>query len=184
MEARQQTTPKTETRKEHHKMKHFNNPTTLEELKKQYKTLVFKHHPDRGGDTEIMKQVNAEYETLFAKLKNVHKSASGETYTSKEENTETPEQFREILEKLIHLDGINIEICGSWLWITGNTYNNREALKSLKFKYSKNKNAWYYHEEGYRKHSKKSFTLDQIRDLWGSESVHTANGDKLQAANA
>lgn len=165
-------------------MKWFTNPQTLEELKKQYKKLVFKHHPDKGGRTEDMQEINAEYDKLFATLKNVHRSASGETYTAKEETKETPEQFRNIIEKLIHLDGIEIEICGSWLWITGNTYPNRETLKKLRFKYSKNKNAWYYHEEGYTKHSKKSFTLEQIRDLWGSERVTPIQQDKLQTANA
>ena len=165
-------------------MKWFTNPTTLEELKKEYKKLVFKHHPDRGGNTADMQEINAEYDTLFQKLKNVHKSASGETYTAKTETTETPEQFRNIIEKLIHLDGIEIEICGSWLWITGNTYPNRETLKELKFKYSKNKSAWYYHEEGYQKHSKKSFTLEQIRDLWGSERVNPIQQEKLTTANA
>lgn len=165
-------------------MKWFTNPQTLEELKKEYKKLVFKYHPDRpNGDTKAMQEINAEYEKLFARLKNVHRSASGETYTAKEESKETPEQFRTILEKLIHIDGIEIEICGSWLWITGNTYPNRETLKELHFKYSKNKNAWYYHEEGYRKTSRKSFSLDEIRDLWGSEKVHTGQQDKLATAN-
>ena len=154
-------------------MKWFNNPQTLEDLKKEYKKLVFKHHPDKGGKTSDMQEINAEYDKLFAKLKNVHKSASGETYTAKEESTEAPEEYREIVEKLIHLDGIEIEICGSWLWITGNTYENREALKSLGFKYSKNKNAWYFHTAGYKKLSRKSFSLDEIRDLWGSEKVST-----------
>lgn len=165
-------------------MKWFTNPTTLEELKKEYKKLVFKHHPDKGGRTEDMQEINAEYDALFHRLKNTHKSASGETYTAKQETTETPEQFKTILEKLIHLDGIEIEICGTWIWISGNTYENREILKELRFKYSKNKNAWYYHEEGYRKHSKKSFTMDEIRDLWGSEKVNLEHQDRLAAANA
>ncbi len=165
-------------------MKWFTNPTILEELKKEYKKLVFKHHPDRGGRTEDMQEINAEYDRLFARLKNVHRSASGETYTAKEETKETPEQFREILEKLIRLDGIEIEICGCWLWITGNTYPNRNTLKELHFKYSKNKAAWYYHEEGYQKHSRKSFSLDEIRDLWGSERVNPIQQDKLATANA
>ena len=66
-------------------MKWFNNPETLEDLKKQYKKLVFKHHPDKGGKTADMQEINAEYDALFAKLKNVHKSANGETYTAREE---------------------------------------------------------------------------------------------------
>ena len=165
-------------------MKWFTNPQTLEELKKEYKKLVFKHHPDKGGKTSDMQEINAEYDSLFARLKNVHKSASGETYTAKQETTETPEQFREIIEKLINIEGIEIEICGAWLWITGNTYPNRETLKSLHFKYSKGKNAWYWHEAGYRKHSSKTFSLDEIRDLWGSERVNPTQQGKLQPATA
>lgn len=162
----------------------FNNPETLEDLKKQYKKLAMAHHPDRGGSDSDMKEINAEYDRLFAKLKNVHKSASGETYTAKTETTETPEQFREIIEKIINLDGLDIEICGSWLWITGNTYDNRETLKSLRFRYSKNKNAWYWHEDGYRKHNSKTFSLDEIRDLWGSEKVNPTQQNRLAAAQA
>ena len=162
----------------------FNNPTTLEELKKEYKKLVFKHHPDKGGKTSDMQEINAEYDSLFAILKNTHRSATGETYTAKESTTETPEQFRKIIDKLIHLDGISIEICGSWIWITGDTYNNREELKKLHFKYSKGKNAWYYHEPGYRKSSKKSFTLEDIRNMFGSETVNGSKEDKLEAVYA
>lgn len=165
-------------------MKWFNNPTTLEELKKQYKKLVFKHHPDKGGKTSDMQEINAEYDALFARLKNIHKSADGKTYTAKQETTETPEQFREILEKLIHLDGVEIEICGSWIWLTGNTYTHRDHLNKLRFKYSRSKKAWYYHEEGYRKHSRKTFSLDEIRDLWGSERVNTVQQDKLDTVTA
>lgn len=35
-------------------MKWFNNPETLEDLKKQYKKLAFQNHPDRGGKTSDM----------------------------------------------------------------------------------------------------------------------------------
>ena len=47
-------------------------PKTLEELKKQYRKLVFQHHPDKGGDADKMKAVNNEYDALFSKLKDIH----------------------------------------------------------------------------------------------------------------
>ena len=47
-------------------MKYFTNCTTLDELKKEFRRLCMKHHPDRGGDTATMAAINAEYEALFA----------------------------------------------------------------------------------------------------------------------
>lgn len=50
-------------------MKYFTNCTTLDELKKEFRRLCMKHHPDRGGDTATMAAINAEYEDLFPILK-------------------------------------------------------------------------------------------------------------------
>lgn len=42
-------------------MKYFKNITTPEELKKQFRTLATKLHPDRGGNAEEFKKMMAEY---------------------------------------------------------------------------------------------------------------------------
>ena len=144
-------------------------PRTLEELKKQYRTLAMKHHPDCGGSTADMQSINAEYDVLFAKLKDIHTAADGSTY--KATTTETPEQFKNIINRLIVLEGINIEIIGSWLWVTGNTYQHKEIIKSLLFRWSSSKKAWYFHGDNYHKTSRKTFTLDEIRDLFGSQTI-------------
>ena len=34
------------------------------EIKKKYRELSMKHHPDRGGDTAKFQEINAAYETL------------------------------------------------------------------------------------------------------------------------
>ena len=152
-------------------MKWFTNPQTLEQLKKQYKKLAMQHHPDVGGSVVDMQEINAEYDKLFEILKNTHQTADGKTYTTKKETTETAAEFKEIINRIINLQGITIEVCGSWLWITGNTYQHREVLKCLKFRFSKSKAAWYYHTDGYRKNNSKVYSLDEIRDLYGSETV-------------
>lgn len=46
-------------------MTYFQNIHSLADLKKEYRRLVLEHHPDKGGDTAIMQQVNTEFERLF-----------------------------------------------------------------------------------------------------------------------
>ena len=52
--------------------KYFVNANTLEQLRKQYKELLKKFHPDNGGSEDVMKAVNVEYDKLFKVLKDRH----------------------------------------------------------------------------------------------------------------
>ncbi len=160
-------------------MKWFTNIRTLEELKTQYKQLAIKHHPDKGGKTSDMQEINNEYDTLFEQVKNTHKAYSGNIYTTDAEATETPDEFKHIIDTLIKFDGLHIEICGSWVWVTGCTIDYRNELKALKFRWSKSKVAWYYHNDGYKKSTGKTYTLDEIRDLYGSKEINAEPQLKL-----
>jgi hypothetical protein len=64
-----------------------------------------------------------------------------------------------------------IEIIGSFIWINGNTKPYKEELKKLKFKWSNNKSAWYMSPENYRKHGKKNYDMNTIRDMYGSSTI-------------
>lgn len=150
--------------------KYFDNINCIEELKTQYKKLARKHHPDlEGGDVGTMQEINAEYDRLFKQYEHIHRNAEGQTYT-KEESHEAPEQFRNIIENLMKFD-VTIDLVGSWIWITGNTFTAKETLKELGFKWASKKKAWYWHspeETATRRKSKMS--LDEIKDKYGCES--------------
>lgn len=151
--------------------KYFTRIETLEELKGEYKKLVLKNHPDKGGDVEIMKEINAEYDKLFAKVKDTHKNKDGEIYTK--ENQETPEEFKEIIDQLIKMDGINIEIIGCFIWISGNTKPHKEGLKKLGFKWHSKKIMWFKAPDDYQKKNKKQFDIDEIRDMYGVQASYS-----------
>lgn len=46
-------------------MNYFKTIGSLADLKKQYRVLALANHPDRGGSTEAMQQINTEFEKLF-----------------------------------------------------------------------------------------------------------------------
>lgn len=47
-------------------MRYFQNITSMQELKHQYRVLALKHHPDiNGGDTAVMQEINSEFEVLY-----------------------------------------------------------------------------------------------------------------------
>lgn len=69
--------------------KYFKNVKSYENLKEQYRTLLKTNHPDAGGDVEIMKEINCEYDALFPIWKDRHNTADPENQT-----TETAESTR------------------------------------------------------------------------------------------
>ena len=164
-------------------MKYFNKPETLEELKRQYRELALKHHPDKGGDTQTMQSINNEYDELFKILKDVHQNKDGQKYTSNQTTTETAEQFKNIIDELMKMDDIVIEIIGCFIWLTGNTKIYKEKLKELKFQWHSKKIAWYMKPEDYKKRSHKDYELDEIRAMYGtSGEMHSTGTEKLNTS--
>lgn len=74
---------------------------------------------------------------------------------------------------------VNIEVIGDWIWLSGNTKQYKDEIKELKFKWSPNKLAWYYHEGQFRKKSKNNYSLDELREQFGSEIIENKYQKKL-----
>lgn len=142
---------------------YFDNCKNLEELKSLYKELAKKFHPDMGGSEEIMKQINNEYDVYFMKLQN----KSNNNY----DKEESINNFKDIINKIIKFD-FDIEICGTWIWIDKrNTYPHRALLKELGFIWSKAKGKWYKKPDDYIARRHKTWTMEQIREIYGSQKI-------------
>ena len=113
-----------------------------------------------------MKVINNEYDDLFKKVKDIHKNKDGETYTK--ENPETAAEFKDIIDKLIKMQGVEVEIIGCFIWLSGNTKEHKEAIKALGFRWHSKKKMWYKSPEGYKRWGKKEYSMDEIRGMYGT----------------
>lgn len=166
-------------------MKYFKDVNTLEELRKQYKELLKRYHPDNpNGSTEATQDINKEYESLFRILKDKHTSDKEEKtscYNNMKYDFSEDSKLRDTLYKVINFTGVTIEIIGEWIWISGNTYHYKSQLKDIGFKWATNKKAWYWHSEAFRKRSNRKLSMNDIRNYYGSTEVQTEQQQYLEA---
>lgn len=158
-------------------MKYFKSCRTIEDVKKLYRELAKKLHPDCGGNAEEFKAMMNEYRDAFERYKNIHTTAEGTTY--EKETTETPEQFADIINQVIHFDGVHIEIIGTWIWLSGNTMLYKDQIKAAGFWWSKSKMAWYYNGSDKKTRRRGRYSMDKLREMWGTQEVETEGRRKL-----
>ena len=160
-------------------MRYFDNCKTAEELKKAYHKAAAKLHPDNGGSEEEFKKMQSEYMKAFDRLKNIHTNAAGEQY--EKESTENATDYMEIINKVIHFEGVTIEIIGSWIWLSGDTRAYKDEIKAAGFWWSKNKKAWYYNGDDKKSRRRGHYSMEELRDKWGSEEVKSQSRERITA---
>jgi hypothetical protein len=141
---------------------------SLEDINRDYRRLAAKFHPDRNpAGLTIMQAVNEARDCLVQAIE------SGLTMQQPKEAT--TENFDDTLYAaivaVINLEGVILELCGVWLWLTGNTKEHKEAIKLAGYKWSSTKSAWYFRAEEYRSFNRKKHSLDEIRGKHGSAIV-------------
>ena len=139
-------------------------------VKTAYRQASMKYHPDRNpAGTEMMKLVNEAYAVL--------KEFSGDV---KEQQADYGDLLNEALNAIIDLPGLFLEICGAWLWVSGDTRTHKTTLKEAGFQWAPKKKLWYYRPEQYRSRARGNVDMDDIRTKYGSSRPATRGFDQLQ----
>ena len=150
-------------------LKEFKNIEGINEAKKIYKTLAKKLHPDMdGGDEESFKLLNAIYTDLIE-----HK-----IYFSNDFKIDI--ELEKVISLILHFENITIELVGSWIWVSGDTKEIKEALKNLGFKWASKKKMWYFGELQ-KTSNRTEKSIEEIKARYGSQTVATKQNIKLAA---
>jgi len=113
---------------------------------------------------EMLQAIKTEYSTLMSVL----------TESKPVEEVKEKESLADIIKVLqerINPEGIKLEIVGRWLWISGATFAVRDGLKQLGFRYSGNKQSWYWRSDEDRSANSKPVPIELIRKKYGSNEV-------------
>lgn len=134
---------------------------TKESIKDAWRAMAAQYHPDRNpAGEDMMKLINAARDAL-----QTYTGDASEAGVSQENYGEA---INAALNAIFGLEGLEIEICGSWLWVGGDTKTHKEVLKAAGFKWASRKMKWNFRPDCWRSASRGNFSMDQIRDKYGS----------------
>ena len=137
------------------------------DLKSAYRQACKKYHPDINPDgLELMKVVNAAYAFL---RKHINKW----NFNNQTNDTSLTEAMQAIFDKIRHFSKIKIEVCGAWIWVSGETQRYKKQLKEFGLRWAPKKKQWYWNDGKYRKKSKRVLDMNEIRTLYGSVELET-----------
>lgn len=155
--------------------KYFTPGMTVAQIKSAYHKLALANHPDRGGDTATMQEINAAYQRA---LQSVDGSVSYDENNEPHEyhyNAKRESEVVEFIDQLCKSGVLSAEVesmlIGTWVWMTGDTKPVKEMLKGLGMKWHSKRIAWYWHPAGYRSFYNKNASLESLAAHYGASRL-------------
>jgi curved DNA-binding protein CbpA len=164
-------------------MNYFANCQTVEEVKATYRKLAREHHPDLGGDAEVMKTVNNQYEQALKACDGQESVGSDKKTHTYRYDQEVEAEIMEIIQKLIAIvadSKVEIILIGRWIWITGETKPLKEDFKELGCKWHRDRSCWFWRSASDRGYGKGG-DLDDLASKYGCQDFSTKAKSRKKA---
>lgn len=164
---------------------YFSQTQNVTDIKKLFRELALANHPDRGGDTAVMQEINRQYQNALAgkhESKDFDDSGVEHTYYY---NAEHEEAIAKKIDELLAMKLSNVEIwlIGKWIWVQGETKGCRDALKTAGLWWHSKRLAWYWKPyEGKSSYNSRA-DLAHLADKYGAK-LHKADDSEKAVAIA
>ncbi len=137
---------------------------TPDSIKLAYRKLCAVYHPDRNpAGLEMMKMVNEAYTALKDESGTADNGQDIESYGA---------DIYAALQAIVGLDGLNIEVAGTWVWVSGDTKKHKETLKQSGFLWAMKKKMWFYRPADSMSKGRGKYSIDDIRARHGSQTIN------------
>jgi hypothetical protein len=153
----------------------FKGIGNMDELKKAYKKFAKWLHPDISiyeNAEEAFKAMKDQYD------KAVKLVEAGKTVEEAASNIDPDldAMLQEVLSKINHLEGIEIVVKGSWIWVSGLTPKDKDkhaVLKEAGFRFKKATSEWYFAgtAPGGKRRKGSGLSPDEISEKYGEQRV-------------
>jgi curved DNA-binding protein CbpA len=128
----------------------FYTCATVEEVKILFRKLARQHHPDLGGNTQDMQDLNRLYHQRLSQLDGAESVGSDGNVHTYKYNSETEEAVAEQLAAILKAaaawpERIKILLIGLWIWIDGTEREDTEVIEALKaagFQWQRHRACW------------------------------------------
>ncbi len=160
-------------------MQNYFNTTcqNIETAKAMYKELYIINF----SNAEVMADINLQF-TAFKKAFEIgvipaEPAQRTEENTASNEvtghNTCTNADIANLAKEIALIEGTEVEICNTWIWVKCDKLNRpaHEVMKVHGFRFSGNKQAWYFTSKPLKGKRRGTKSLPQIRVKHGSEQV-------------
>lgn len=171
------------------KYKWFNpRPSTLDEGAKMYRELASKHHPDHGGNTSDMQEINNEWDELKPTLPRfcTKQAQQGRQQYQQQQDANSAAKAAQDAEaakmaaELAKCPGLQFDVVGSWIW-ADTDYRYTAELDRLGFRWSKNRSKYYWHPEGDSSRRNRRASYEEIYQKYNGSSYQTRDRETIPA---
>ena len=125
-----------------------------------------------GAEPKAEKPKAAKPKAEKPKAKTVEKPKAKKAEKPKIEVLPKDQQHAEIKKLQKKLKDVEFEVIGTWVWASGETREHTEELKKAGFRFSGNRQAWYWKPTEDAPRSKRKFkTMDGVRNYWNNRQA-------------